>query len=130
MNPSWSDIAETYRNRALAVNGGEGFRQALVAMGHLAEHIHIGNLGKVLFGTTSMHDLCVQPADLPLSLRPHLRIAPLPSSRVSFRYIDTAIARHQWHREVDAAGAIPRLEGFVEQLGWARALAWSLQAHQ
>ena len=122
MSSPWPTIVERYREPLTARDGNEGFLQACEAIGALAEHICTTQLGNVLFGTTSMFDLCIQPADLPLLHAPHLRIAPLPSGLVSFRYVDTAIEARQWSRDVAVGGVVAQLHRFLEQLGWARAV--------
>ena len=49
-----------------------------------------------------MHDLCVQQTDTPPYAGPYLRLSPLPSGMVDFRYIDTVVADRQWQRTLMA----------------------------
>jgi len=65
-----------------------------------------------------MFDLCVQQTDTPPQSGPYLRISPLHSGTVEFRYIDTAIADRQWHREAMAEDVVSRLDRFLDQLRW------------
>jgi hypothetical protein len=77
-----------------------------------------GPLSSILFGWVSMFDLCIQQTDAPPFSGPYLRVAPLPSGAVEFRYIDTAIQQRQWHRQVPPSAVIPRFQIFIGQLGW------------
>jgi hypothetical protein len=65
-----------------------------------------------------MHDLCVQQTDTPAYAGPYLRISPLEAGLVEFRYVDTAVAKRQWHRVVSPEDAPARLRSFLGQLHW------------
>jgi hypothetical protein len=70
-----------------------------------------------------MHDLCVQQTDTPAYDGPYLRLTPLPSGMINFRYIDTAVTDRQWQRTVTAVAAPKQFSSFLEQLGWAPGLS-------
>jgi len=82
-----------------------------------------GPLQNALFGWISMYDLCVQQTDTTPYAGPYLRLSPLPSGVVDFRYIDTGIADRQWHRAVAADAAPARFMIFLDQLCWAPRIA-------
>ncbi len=112
----WSDIVATFgQKRAL---GDEAFRSAIAGIEQVATLISEGPLRHSLFGWTSMHDLCVQQTDTAPGSGPYLRVSPLPSGLVDFRYIDTAIADRQWHRSVAANAAPAQFGTFLDQLRW------------
>jgi hypothetical protein len=89
-----------------------------LALQQLAEHIAAGPLAAVLFGWTSMHDLCIQQSDVTPFSGPFLRVRALPTGMIEFRYEDTRIPERQWRREVPPAGVIGRFEAFLDQLRW------------
>jgi len=94
------------------------FGEALQAIEDLADTIATGPLSSVLFGWVSMFDLCIQQTDaFPFSGQ-YLKVSPLPSGLIEFRYIDTAIQERQWCREVPPEAVIPRFAAFLEQLRW------------
>ncbi len=72
-----------------------------------------------LFPWQSHWDLCLTqtPVEYPYN-GPRLRISPLTSEKIEFRYIDTEIVEKQWRRYVDAEHAFARLESFLQQLHW------------
>ncbi len=63
-------------------------------------------------------DLCIQQVDVEPYSGPYLRVVPLHSGLIEFRYVDTAIARRQWHRETTPDAVVPRFMRFMDQLGW------------
>ncbi len=65
-----------------------------------------------------MFDLCIQQVDVEPYSGPFLRVSPLDSGQVEFRYVDTAITPRQWHRETMPDAVVPRLNRFMDQLGW------------
>jgi hypothetical protein len=113
----WATIAERYRFRR-GDRLSDLFGEALGSIESLADTIATGPLSSVLFGWTSMFDLCVQQTDAFPGSGPYLKVSPLPSGWVEFRYVDTAIRSRQWHREVPPEAVIPRFRGFLEQLHW------------
>jgi len=66
-----------------------------------------------------MHDLCVQQTDQSPYSSPYLRISPLNSGDVAFRYFDTYVTNRQWHRVVAAADTVSAaLYSFLNDLNW------------
>ncbi|TCR82100.1 hypothetical protein [Rhizobium sp. BK376] len=116
MSKSWDDIIVKLREKQ-GLEGRE-FQTALSGVAQVASLIAEGPLNSVLFGWTSMHDLCVQQTDTTPYSGPYLRISPLPSGSVEFRYVDTGIAKRQWTRVESAGRAARRFTAFVEQLRW------------
>jgi hypothetical protein len=116
MSQPWPNIVATLRQkRAL---GEQGFSSAIAGIEQVATLIAEGPLQPALFGWTSMHDLCVQQTDTAPYSGPFLRLSPLCSGMVDFRYIDTAIAHRQWHRSVTADATPAQFMTFLDQLGW------------
>ena len=118
MKESWTSIIERYRGTLAKNVGNDAFCQMLTGIAAVAEHIERTQLRAGLFGWTSMHDLCIQQTDVQPGSGPFLRISPLRSGNVEFRYIDTQIAEQQWHREVVPDDTVRRFEKFLEQLRW------------
>lgn len=114
---SWPSIVERYRFRQGDRLAGL-FEANLQAIEGLAVSIANGPLSSALFGWTSMFDLCIQQTDAFPGSGPYLKVSPLPSGLVEFRYMDTAVEGRQWHREVPPQAVIPRFEAFLEQLHW------------
>lgn len=111
----WPRIVDRYQSRR---DGRKAETTALDGIEALAVMVAEGALSSALFGWVSMFDLCIQQMDVPPYSGPYLRIAPLASGAVEFRYIDTAIPQRQWHREVPPSAVIPRFQAFLDQLGW------------
>jgi len=65
-----------------------------------------------------MFDLCIQQTDVFPGSGPYLKLSPLPSGMIEFRYLDTAIEARQWRREVPPEAVPGRFEAFLDQLGW------------
>lgn len=65
-----------------------------------------------------MFDLCIEQTDAAPYSGPYLKIAPLPTGSVEFRYIDTAVQARQWNREVPPEAVNARFLAFLEQLHW------------
>ncbi len=118
MPQTWSDIIAHYQPELPANPGGEGFKRAVVSLGALAAQIDGTGLGQRLFGWTSMHDLCIQQLNRPPYTCAYLRISPLPSGLVDFRYVDTPVAALQWHRIVPSQETLRRFASFLNQLKW------------
>lgn len=116
MSEPWANIIAIFGQKRTL--GDETFRSAIAGVEQLAILIAEGPLNRSLFGWTSMHDLCVQQTDTAPYAGPYLRMSPLPSGMVDFRYIDTAIADRQWQRAVPADAAPAQLVTFLDQLGW------------
>lgn len=113
----WSTIVERYRLRREDMLAGL-YGEALGAIEELANSIASGPTAAILFGWTSMFDLCIQQTDAFPGSGPYLKVSPLPSGMVEFRYIDTAIEDRQWHREVPPEAVAARFLAFLDQLGW------------
>lgn len=92
--------------------------QALEAIEGLAIEAADGPLSSILFGWTSMFDLCIQQTDAFPGSGPYLKIRPSTADNVEFRYFDTAMPQRQWHREVPPEAALPRFKAFLDQLHW------------
>jgi hypothetical protein len=113
----WPTIVERYQFRRGDRLAGL-FGEALQAIETLADGIARGPMASVLFGWTSMFDLCIQQTDAFPGSGPYLKISPLSSGLVEFRYFDTAIKDRQWHREVPPEAVVPRFGAFLDQLHW------------
>ncbi|MDM9622454.1 hypothetical protein [Rhizobium sp. S96] len=117
MKQNWEQLAD-YFIAAQLRSGDDGAKRALGAIGDIAKHINQSTLCLELFGWSSMLDLCVQQTDVAPFSGPYLRISPLPSGMIEFRYIDTMLEDRQWHRTEAPAQTIGRLEAFFDQLCW------------
>jgi hypothetical protein len=117
MSEPWTSIVVRLRRNQKAMTGG-AFQAALDGIEQLASFIADGPLNSSLFGWTSMYDLCVQQVDIAPCTGPYLRVSPLSSGLIEFRYIDTAIAERQWRRVVPPDAAAARLTTFLDQLRW------------
>jgi hypothetical protein len=118
MPHAWSDIVAHY-HRGLANNpSNDSFTLAVASVGALAAQIERTGLSQRLFGWTSMHDLCVQQLNRPPYTCAYLRISPLSSGQVDFRYLDTPTEALQWHRIVSPQDTTQRFIGFLNQLKW------------
>jgi hypothetical protein len=96
-----------------------GFGRALGGVVAVAASIADGPLASALFGWTSMFDLCIQQTDTgPDTTTAYLRVSPLDSGLVEFRYVDTRMSERQWHREVQPEAAVARFDAFLRQLRW------------
>jgi hypothetical protein len=113
----WSTIVERYRFRRGDRLAGL-YGEALKAIEGLADAIGSGPMASVLFGWTSMFDLCIQQTDAFPGSGPYLKVSPLASGMIEFRYLDTAIEARQWHREVPPEAVAGRFQAFLDQLGW------------
>jgi hypothetical protein len=118
MELTWSKIAANYHKIQHPEMNGDAFQRAVGSVGQLADHIERSALSSFLFGWTSMFDLCICQTDGRPYSAPYLRISPLASGKVEFRYFDTAISTRQWHRLVAPQDVIQRLERFLDQLRW------------
>ena len=113
----WSEILDQYESYGEKDPAIDGVR-------NLVAYIVGGKLSTVLYAWTSMFDLCIVQTEIQYPYNgPCLRISPLSGGIIEFRYIDTAIASRQWHREVMPEEAISRLHGFLSQLHWVTTLA-------
>ena len=118
MIQTWAAILAVMRSRDTAQASPE-FRRALGGTEALAALIAEGPLASELFGWTSMFDLCIQQTETAPYSGPYLRVSPLVSGVVEFRYVDTAKTERQWRRQEKPAAVIARFEIFICQLGWA-----------
>ena len=116
MSEPWANIVAKFGQKRML--GDDAFRTAVAGIEQVVMLISEGALRHSLFGWTSMHDLCVQQTDTPPYAGPYLRLSPLPSGMVDFRYIDTAVADRQWQRTVAADAAAAQLSSFLDHLGW------------
>jgi hypothetical protein len=112
----WPAIVARYAEHRPAV-----VSDALGAVEALAITIAQSELSSVLFGWTSMFDLCIQQTDADPGSGPYLRISPSAADVVEFHYFDTPIQSRQWHREVPPEAVLPKFSAFLDQLGW---IAW------
>ena len=119
MQLTWPEIVVSFRERRLA-NVNDPFASAFAGIEELASFIAAGPLNSVLFGWTSMFDLCIQQTAVEPGSGPYLRVSPLDSGQIEFRYVDSLITAKQWHREVAPDAVVERLMRFMDQLGWAR----------
>ena len=112
MNQSWPNIAARYKECAQPL-------PAIRALLLVSEYIRDSDLATGLHGWMSMWDLCItQTRVTHAQTGPFLKISVHSSGQLEFRYVDTKITDHQWHRVVDAADAVPRLIKFLGQLHW------------
>ncbi|TSE03188.1 hypothetical protein C1D09_027035 [Mesorhizobium intechi] len=118
MRNCWPDIVASIRDRRL--NAADPFASAFGGVETLAAFIASGPLRSTLYGWTSMFDPCIQQVDVEPYSGPHLMVTPLHCGRIEFRYVDTAIAQRQWHRETTPDAVVPRFVRFMDQLGWMR----------
>ena len=96
----------------------EQFSSALLGIEQLADFIAQSLLRDVLFGWTSMADLCVQQTEhKPYSVA-YLRISAQSSGLIEFRYIDTAVELRQWTRTEPPERVVDRLRTYLSQLHW------------
>lgn len=85
----------------------------------LCRHIAASPLASGLFVQTFMFDLRISQTPFNSDvLRPHLRISPLQSGLIEFRYVDTMVKADQWHRTVESTDVLPRFLKFLDQLHW------------
>ena len=117
MNEAWPAIVGTFEACGIGHGSGE-LERAVGGIQALATSIAEGPLASILFGWTSMFDLCIQQTDAEPYSAPYLRVSPSPSGMVEFRYIDTSIAERQWHRTVPLEAVVARLDEFLRQLRW------------
>jgi hypothetical protein len=117
MQLTWSEIVDSIRDRR-SVDAADPFTSAYAGVEKLASFIATGPLNSVLFGWTSMFDLCVQQTAVEPRSGPYLRVSPLDSGQIEFRYVDTLIPAKQWHREVAPDAVVERFMRFMDQLGW------------
>ena len=118
MSVAWEKIVARYRLGLAPSRDGDAFHEAFWAVSALAVKIEQSSLNGRLFGWTSMHDLCIHQTDAPPFSNPYLRISPLHSGKVDFRFVDTFIVSRQWHRVVDARDTTRRFVAFLNQLKW------------
>ena len=113
----WAEIERFYVDLLPSLPAAP-FRDAFAAIRALCSHISDGAHTSVLFGWTSMHDLCIQQVDGEPRSGSFLRISPQQDGTVEFSYCDTMIASRQWSRTVPAAGIIGQFDAFLDQLHW------------
>jgi hypothetical protein len=134
MRQSWDDIVAKYRELRETWTGPA--QEAAAGIEHVATLIADGPLRSILFGWTSMHDLCIQQTDVPPNSGPHLRIIPensMLSTRysgmVELRYVDTMARDRQWARVVSPGHAPGIFVRFLTHLRWAPELIESVKEH-
>ena len=115
MAHAWTDIIDRLSRYRV---DNELFAAAQDGVLRVAEHIASNSRYATLFGWTSMHDLCVQQTDVAPFSGPYLRLSPLDSGTIVFRYDNMHPWLKDWRREVPADAAIDRLEAFFAQLRW------------
>jgi hypothetical protein len=115
MRESWSDIVAFLRG--LNLDHAE-YASAVKAIADVADFVAAASLNLGMYGWTSMHDLCIQQTDVEPYTSPYLRLSPLKSGSVEFRYFDTGIENRRWARTVPAEQAVKRFAKFLKQLHW------------
>lgn len=117
MSAPWPSIVAFFKAQR-SMKGSDAFLSALMGVEQLAVFIADGPLGSTLFGSTSMHGLCIQQFEGSPYPGPYLRVSPLASGMVEFSYVDTGMRDQQWRREVPPDATVARLESFMDQLRW------------
>ena len=117
MKQDWEQIV-SYFGAARVRSVSDDLQAALGGIEDVAKSISQSAMRHGLFGWTSMLDLCVQQTDIEPYSGPYLRVSPLASGMIEFRYLDTTIENRQWHRTEVPTQAVWRLEAFFDQLGW------------
>jgi hypothetical protein len=113
VNQPWSKIVARYEEDFV------GESASIPAMLVLSRRIANSHLATGLYGWTSMFDLCITQTEVVHPYYgPYLKVSPLLSGVVEFKYIDTYDERKQWHRAVEPKDVVPRLLKFLEQLRW------------
>jgi hypothetical protein len=115
MQKSWGNTASYFQSLWL---GHTDYASAVEGIATVADFVASVPLNLGLHGWTSMHDLCIQQTDAFPTSGPYLRLSPLHSGLVNFRYIDTGIPDKQWVRTVSPEQAVGRFTNFLEQLRW------------
>lgn len=118
MIQEWSSVLTQYREWASLGPAYAGIHAliAQIAESPLANQLHCW---------LSMHDLCIVQTEVSHPyFGPFLRVAPLASGSVEFRYEDTAIQKRQWHRQVAPEEVPVQLSKFLSQLHWLSSVPW------
>src|SRR5215468_963636 len=112
MTEPWPQVVARYASYT-------GDWRSIQALGTLTQQISESRLSAGLFAWTSMFDLCLvqTKVNYPYA-RPSLRISPVSSDQLEFRYEDTLARNKQWHRTVDADDAASSFLKFLDQLHW------------
>jgi hypothetical protein len=118
MPQPWPLIVARYEEKIATKWVDETFNQPLNAIRNIAGEIERSWLGNTLYGWTSMHDLCIQQTDHKPYSRPYLRISPLLSGELDFRFVDTPVATRQWHRVVPPGDAMTTFSNFLDAVRW------------
>jgi len=112
MNEPWPQIVDRFEQ----CGGNSACTQAMRA---LSKRIANSTLACGLFAWTSMFDLCIAQTAVTYPYDgPYLRVSPLPTGQIEFRYLDTHELANQWHRTVEPEEAVSRLLKFLDQLRW------------
>ncbi|TGV34020.1 hypothetical protein EN829_021375 [Mesorhizobium sp. M00.F.Ca.ET.186.01.1.1] len=117
MKETWPGIVDSLRDRRSA-DAADGSASAIGGVETLASFIATGPSHSSLFGWVSMFDLCIQQVDVEPYAGPYLRVSPLHSGQIEFRYVDTHVAARQWTRLATPDGVVTRFVHFMDQLGW------------
>jgi hypothetical protein len=115
MHKSWNDNASFLRS--LDIDHME-YASAVEGIAAVADFVADAALHLGLHGWTSMHDLCVQQTSVTPFNGPHLRLSPLKSGLVEFRYVDTGIKNRQWVRTATPDQSVGRFQKLLKQLHW------------
>ena len=108
---SWDEIVAHY-DRAPDSIGLRSLRA-------LADQIRKTGLSHGLCAWTSMWDLCIVQLEVEHPYEgPFLRVKPVGSGKLEFRYIDSIDFEKHWVRTVPAEDAWDRLLSFLDQLHW------------
>jgi hypothetical protein len=118
MHKSWNDNVSFLRS--LDLDHAE-YASAVGGIAAVAAFIADAPLNWGLHGWTSMHDLCIQQTSATPFNGPYLRLSPLQSGLVEFRFIDTGIKNRQWSRTVSPDQSVGRFQKLLKQLHWVTA---------
>lgn len=110
MIKSWSKLSEHYRSRN---------EKSLLALGELCEKIYKNQFKVILYGWSSMWNLCIvqNRATYPYD-GPYLNISPISENELEFRYVDTNLKDKQWVRVYPADEYESAFKDFIEKLNW------------
>ncbi len=110
MTRSWNKLSEHYRGRN---------EESLVALGDLCQKIDDGYFSAVVYGWSSMWDLCIVQNKVAYPYDgPYLKISPTSENELEFRYVDTNMEAKQWFRVYAAAEYEEAFNSFIEKLHW------------
>ena len=111
----WEEIQKTYTEM---IERSPQY-SALIGVQDVVSYILCGHLKQSLYAWTSMFDLCIVQSKVNYPYDgPMLRISPLQSGEVEFRYEDSPFREKQWQRTVASTETVNRFQRFLNQLHW------------